>query len=186
VVTAFTPFEVRVRAILFEHPEMPATVIAERVGWPGSITWFRNNVRRLRPDCRRPDPADRLVWQSGDAAQCDLWFPPKRVPLEDGSRALLPVLVIVAAYSRLHVRRHRRRRLNPHLAPRPGRMIQQTGPNLGHLILIRRAAADATRARRHDSLTAWQQRPRAFYDDQIGVADGRDWFPCIAGPAGAP
>ena len=100
VATAFTPFEARVRGILCEHPEMPATVIAERVGWTGSITWFRDNVRRLRPDYRRPDPADRVVWQSGDAAQCDLWFPPKRIPLEDGSKALLPVLVIVAAYSR--------------------------------------------------------------------------------------
>ncbi|MFF5993100.1 IS21 family transposase [Prauserella flavalba] len=100
VPTAFTPFEARVRAILAEHPEMPATVIAERVGWTGSITWFRDNVRRLRPGYRRPDPADRLVWEAGDAAQCDLWFPPKRIPLEDGSSALLPVLVMVAAHSR--------------------------------------------------------------------------------------
>src|SRR5438270_3888541 len=98
--TAFTPFEARVRAILAEHPEMPATVIAERVDWTGSITWFRDNVRLLRPDYRRPDPADRLVWEPGDAAQCDLWFPPKRIPLEDGTAALLPVLVIVAAHSR--------------------------------------------------------------------------------------
>ena len=60
--TAFTPFETRVRAILAEHPEMPATLIAERVGWSGSITWFGDNVRTLRPDYRRPDPADRLVW----------------------------------------------------------------------------------------------------------------------------
>jgi hypothetical protein len=79
---------------------MPATVIAERVGWQGSITWFRDHVRRLRPEHRRLDPADRLVWEAGDAAQCDLWFPPKRIPLEDGSRVLLPVLVIVAAHSR--------------------------------------------------------------------------------------
>jgi len=100
VPTAFTPFEARVRAILSEYPEMPATVIAERVGWTGSITWFRDNVRLLRPDYRRPDPADRLVWDAGDAGQCDLWFPPKRIPLEDGSTALLPVLVIVAAHSR--------------------------------------------------------------------------------------
>lgn len=98
--TAFTPFEARVRAILSEHPEMPATVIAERVDWTGSITWFRDNVRLLRPDYRRPDPADRLVWEPGDAAQCDLWFPPKRIPLENGSTALLPVLVMVAAHSR--------------------------------------------------------------------------------------
>jgi hypothetical protein len=100
VSTAFTPFEARVRALLGEHPQMPATVIAERVGWVGSITWFRDNVRALRPDYRRPDPADRLVWDAGDAAQCDLWFPPKRIPVEDGSSRLLAVLVIVAAHSR--------------------------------------------------------------------------------------
>jgi transposase len=98
--TSFTPFEARVRELLAEHPEMPATVIAERVGWTGSTSWFRENVARLRPEQRRPDPADRLWWAPGDAAQCDLWFPPKRIPLEDGTSAVLPVLVIVAAYSR--------------------------------------------------------------------------------------
>lgn len=98
--TSFTPFEARVRTLLAEHPEMPATVLAERVGWSGSASWFRENVARLRPEQRRPDPADRLVWAPGDAAQCDLWFPPKRIPLEDGTTAVLPVLVIVAAYSR--------------------------------------------------------------------------------------
>jgi transposase len=100
VATSFAPFEARVRAILADHPEMPATVIAERVEWPGSITWLRDNVRVLRSDYRRVDPADRLVWEAGDAGQCDLWFPPKRIPLEDGSSALLPVLVMVAAHSR--------------------------------------------------------------------------------------
>jgi len=98
--TSFSPFELRVRELLAEFPEMPATVIAERVGWDGSISWFRENVARLRPQHRRPDPADRLTWDPGDAAQCDLWFPPARIPLENGSTALLPVLVITAAYSR--------------------------------------------------------------------------------------
>ena len=70
------------------------------MGWSGSITWFRDNVRRLRPEHRRIDPADRLVWEPGDAAQCDLWFPPRRIPLEDGTARLLPVLVITAAHSR--------------------------------------------------------------------------------------
>jgi len=98
--TAFSPFEPRVAALLAEFPEMPATVIAERVGWDGSDSWFRENVARLRPRYRRPDPADRLAWHPGDAAQCDLWFPPFRIPLEDGSTALLPVLVITAAHSR--------------------------------------------------------------------------------------
>lgn len=98
--TAFTPFEPLVRQLLKNRPDMPATVIAERVGWTGSITWFRDNVRALRPQHRPVDPADRLIWLPGDAAQCDLWFPPKKIPLEDGTRALLPVLVITCAYSR--------------------------------------------------------------------------------------
>lgn len=98
--TSFDVFEPRVRALLAEFPEMPATVIAERVDWDGSPSWFRGNVARLRPQYRRPDPADRLRWAPGDAAQCDLWFPPARIPLEDGSTPLLPVLVITAAHSR--------------------------------------------------------------------------------------
>ena len=98
--TSFTMFEPRVRALLEETPDMPATVLAERVGWTGSIRWFRDNVKRLRPEVRPPDPADRLVWEPGDAAQCDLWFPPGKIPLEDGTARLLPVLVITAAHSR--------------------------------------------------------------------------------------
>jgi hypothetical protein len=98
--TSFDAFEPRVRELLAEYPQMPATVIAERVGWAGSPSWFRENVARLRPEHRRPDPADRLIWAPGDAAQCDLWFPPARIPVEDGSTALLPVLVITAAHSR--------------------------------------------------------------------------------------
>jgi hypothetical protein len=98
--TSFTVFELRVRELLEQTPDMPATVLAERVGWTGSIRWFRENVARLRPVHRPIDPADRIVWAAGDAAQCDLWFPPRKIPLEDGSAKLLPVLVITAAYSR--------------------------------------------------------------------------------------
>lgn len=103
VPTSFTPFEPAVRQLLVTTPDMPATVIAERVGWTGSITWFREHVRRLRPEHRPVDPSDRLIWLAGDAAQCDLWFPPKKIPLEDGSTALLPVMVITAAHSRFMV-----------------------------------------------------------------------------------
>jgi len=98
--TSFAVFEPRVRALLEDVPDMPATVLAERVGWTGSIRWFSDNVKRLRPEQRPIDPADRITWEPGDAAQCDLWFPPKRIPLEDGTARLLPVLVITAAYSR--------------------------------------------------------------------------------------
>ncbi|TWE07352.1 transposase [Rudaeicoccus suwonensis] len=98
--TSFTPFEPAVTQLLAKTPDMPATVIAERVGWTGSISWFRDNVRRLRPEHAPVDPADRLTWLAGDVAQCDLWFPPADVPLEDGTTPLLPVLVMTCAYSR--------------------------------------------------------------------------------------
>ncbi len=105
VVTSFTPFEARVAELLAETPEMPATVVAERVGWEGSIRWFRDNVNRLRIQHRGIDPADRLSWSAGDAVQCDLWFPPQKLLLEDGSRRLLPVLAMTLAHSRFMLAR---------------------------------------------------------------------------------
>ena len=104
-VTSFTPFEPQVRSLLLATPQMPATVIAERVGWSGSIRWFRDNVNRLRSEQGRVDPADRLEWAPGDAVQCDLWFPPFKFLLEDGTRRLLPVLVMTLAYSRFMLAR---------------------------------------------------------------------------------
>lgn len=99
--TSFTPFEARVRALLEETPSMPATVLAERVGWTGSIRWFRENVAKIRPATRPIDPIDRLECAPGDAAQCDLWCPSKKIPLGDGTTQLMPVLVMVAAHSSL-------------------------------------------------------------------------------------
>lgn len=98
--SSFAVFEPRVRSLLEVSPDLPASVLAERVGWTGSESWFRENVARLRPEHRPVDPADRLTWEAGDAAQCDLWFPPRKIPLENGSSTLLPVLVITAAHSR--------------------------------------------------------------------------------------
>ena len=106
---------------------MPATVLAERVEWSGSITWFRENVRRLRPEHRPVDPADRLSWAAGDAAQCDLWFPPAKIPLEDGTNVLLPVLVIVAAHSRFVTARMIPTRKTEDLLLGSWELIQQLG-----------------------------------------------------------
>jgi hypothetical protein len=125
--TSFTPFEARVRALLVEEPELPAVVIAERVGWTGSITWFRQNVKRLRPEHRKIDPADRLTWDPGDAAQCDLWFPPRKIPLEDGTAKLLPVLVITAAHSRFMLARMIPTRRTEDLLLGSWELIQQLG-----------------------------------------------------------
>jgi len=125
--TSFTKFEPRVRALLIETPDMPATVLAERVGWEGSMRWFSDNVKQLRPEHRPVDPADRLVWAPGDAAQCDLWFPPKKIPLEDGTTKLLPVLVITAAHSRFVVGRMLPTRKTEDLLLGSWELIQQLG-----------------------------------------------------------
>lgn len=82
--SSFVSFEPRVRALLAQTPDMPATALAERVGWSGSITWFREKVKRLRSQFRPIDPADRLTWDPGDAAQCDT----RDVRHGVGSRAL--------------------------------------------------------------------------------------------------
>jgi transposase len=125
--TSFTVFEPRVRALLQEVPDMPATVLAERVGWTGSIRWFSGNVKRLRPEHRPIDPADRIVWAAGDAAQCDLWFPPRKIPLEDGTSKLLPVLVITAAHSRFATARMIPTRKTEDLLLGSWELIQQLG-----------------------------------------------------------
>jgi hypothetical protein len=79
---------------------MPASVLAERVGWAGSRSWFRKRVAGLRVEYAPRDPADRLEYRPGDQAQCDLWFPPVKIPLGGGQFGSPPVLVIVCSYSR--------------------------------------------------------------------------------------
>jgi len=98
--SAFDGVEPGVRGLLAQFPSMPATVLAERVGWTGSASWFRKQVALLRPEYAPKDPADRLSYRAGDQAQCDLWFPPAKVPLGGGQVGSPPVLVVVASFSR--------------------------------------------------------------------------------------
>ena len=100
VVRSFEPVELQVRQLLEATPSMPATVLAERVGWSGSATWFRQNVAVIRPDYAPTDPADRIVYHPGEQVQCDLWFPARKILLGDGTRVMLPVLVMVASFSK--------------------------------------------------------------------------------------
>ena len=100
VATSFEPFEQRVRVLLDDTWSMPATVLAERVGWTGSASWFRENVAAIRPEYAATDPADRIVYHPGDQMQCDLWFPEPRIPIGDGTAVMLPVLVMVASFSK--------------------------------------------------------------------------------------
>jgi len=92
--------EPAIRQLLRDEPRMPATVIAERIGWEHSITILKDRVRVLRPQYVGIDPADRLVHEPGAATQCDLWFPEPRIPVGHGQTAMLPVLVMTLTYSR--------------------------------------------------------------------------------------
>lgn len=65
--------EPQVRALLKEFSQMPATVIAERIGWTRSLTVLKDRIRELRPIYAPVDPASRTTYQPGERAQCDLW-----------------------------------------------------------------------------------------------------------------
>jgi transposase len=95
--------EPRIRELLQSYPRMPATVIAERIGWTRSIRVLSARVAELRPVYLPPDPASRTAYAVGEIAQCDLWFPPVHIPVGCGQTrkpALLPVLTMICAYSR--------------------------------------------------------------------------------------
>lgn len=97
--------EPRIRALLGEVPDMPASVIAERIGWPGGMTVLRERVRELRPAYRALDPVGRTVYDPGELAQWDVWIPPVALPIAPGQSAALPVWVGVSGYSRVIVAR---------------------------------------------------------------------------------
>jgi transposase len=96
-------FEPQVRELLAAFPTMPATVIAERIGWPYSIRTLRARVAELRPVYLPPDPASRTSYAAGEIAQCDFWFPGIALPVGCGqvrTAPQLPVLTMVTGYAR--------------------------------------------------------------------------------------
>jgi transposase len=95
--------EPRIRELLQAWPRMPATVIAERIGWQHSLTVLKDRVRELRPVYLPPDPASRTAYQAGEVAQCDLWFPAVTLPVGFGqtrTATRLAVRVMVTGYAR--------------------------------------------------------------------------------------
>jgi transposase len=96
-------YEDRIRELLLAFPTMPATVIAERIGWPYSIRTLSGRVAELRPVYLPPDPASRTSYVAGEIAQCDFWFPDIELPVGFGQTRTakqLPVLTMVTGYAR--------------------------------------------------------------------------------------
>ena len=66
--SAWSAAEPAVRVLLSRYPAMPATVIAERIGWSGGRSWFAENVARIRPEYA---PADqRTGWCMSRVSRC--------------------------------------------------------------------------------------------------------------------
>ncbi|MFD8653438.1 IS21 family transposase [Streptomyces mirabilis] len=143
--SAVDAVEVQIRELLRETPTMPATVIAERIGWNRGMTILKDRIRELRPAYVPVDPVSRTVYRPGELAQCDLWFPDADIPLGYGQSGRPPVLVMVSGYSRVITARMLPSR-------RPGDLID------GHWRL----------------LTEWGAVPRTLvWDNEAGVGRGR-------------
>lgn len=98
--SAVDVFEPRIRELLGEFPAMPASVIAERIGWERGLTILRDRVAELRPLFVPPDPCQRTSYQPGELAQFDLWQPDVEIPLGFGQADNLWVVVGVCGFSR--------------------------------------------------------------------------------------
>ncbi|WP_329347227.1 IS21 family transposase [Streptomyces sp. NBC_01261] len=143
--SAVDAVEPQIRELLKQTPTMPATVIAERIGWDRGMTILKDRVRELRPAYLPVDPVSRTTYQPGELAQCDLWFPPVDIPLGYGQSGRPPVLVMVSGYSRIIAARML-----------PSRM---TGDLIdGHWQL----------------LTGWNAVPKMLvWDNEAGIGQGR-------------
>lgn len=93
-------YEPQVRALLAQWPRMPGPVIAQKIGWPDSEGPLKKLLARIRPEYVGIDPVDRVSYEPGQIAQCDLWFPAPTIPVAAGQARVLPVLVIVLGFSR--------------------------------------------------------------------------------------
>jgi transposase len=92
--------EPEIVVLLREFPQMPATVIAERIGWGGGMTVLRDRVAELRPLFVPPDPCQRTSYRPGELAQFDLWQPDTVIPVGFGQAEKLWVIVGAMGFSK--------------------------------------------------------------------------------------
>jgi transposase len=144
--SAVDAVEPAIRELLLATPTMPATVIAQRVGWERSLTVLKDRVRVLRPLFLPPDPASRTTYLPGDRMQCDLWFPPVDVPLGFGHVGRPPVLVMVAGYSRMIFATMICSRQGPDLIAGHWLLLQQVGKVPRELVWDNESAVGSWRA----------------------------------------
>jgi transposase len=177
--------ELRIRELLQAWPRMPATVIAERIGWTRSLTVLKDRVRELRPVYLPPDPASRTAYAAGEVAQCDLWFPDITLPVGFGqtrSASRLPVLVMVTGYARWLAARLLPSRVAEDLFAGWWQLLAQLGAVPRVLVWDGESAVGQRRRRQtvltQGSVACWA--PRSWSATR-GIRRPRDWW---SGPTG--
>jgi transposase len=100
--SAVDAVEPLIRELLGEFPTMPATVIAERIGWERGITILRDRIAELRPLFVPPDPCQRTSYGPGELAQWDLWQPDVLIPVGFGQADKFWVVSGATGFSRFH------------------------------------------------------------------------------------
>jgi hypothetical protein len=140
-------------------PTMPATVIAERIAWPYSIRTLSARVAEPRPIYPPADPSSRTIYQAGEIAQCDFWFPPIRLPVGFGqsrTASQLPVLTMITGYARWALALLLPTRQAEDLYAGWWRLLQQLGAVPRVLVWDGEAAVGRWRARQPELTAACQ------------------------------
>jgi transposase len=170
------PVEPRIRELLAAWPTMPATVIAERIGWTHGLTVLKDRVRELRPIYLPPDPASRTAYAAGEVAQCDLWFPAITLPVGFGqvrTATRLPVLVMVTGYARWLCARLLPSRVAEDLFAGWWQLISQLGA-VPRVLVWDGEAAVGQRRRRTTILTEQAPAFRGVLGAKIHICDPGD------------
>jgi transposase len=98
------PHKPRIHELLGGDPEMPSSVIRERIaeeeGYVGGKTIVDDYVRELRPVFRPPRTYQRTVYRPGEICQFDLWEPSGEIPVGHGQTRRGFVVVACLGYSR--------------------------------------------------------------------------------------
>ncbi len=98
-------FRDEVRAMLREDPDVPATVILERLrrsGYEGGVSILRDFVRQVRPQFVAAVAFQRTSYLPGEVGQVDWWHLPVEVPVgKDAHRGVFG-LVVTLPHSAAH------------------------------------------------------------------------------------
>jgi transposase len=92
--------EPQIMELLKTCPTMPATVVAERIGWQFGMSILRMRLKELRPLFVPPDPCQRTFYAPGELVQFDLWQPDYEIPVGFDQEKKLWVVTAVSGFSR--------------------------------------------------------------------------------------